>query len=1010
MSFADGLPPAKMSYDKLVRTVNRKMEARELTQSEVCRALSLSPVYLSIWLRQKDGMPASTRGLYSAALELWVADAALTIDDPALTNTKASQVPPSRPAGSAAPKRKAPAESQATTARAPDLDQPISQREKKRARLGIAPAASTSEQPATEPAAPNLLTASAGLQRQLLEAVRAIERADEQGLLSTRCAPAAPCRACCPPAPPSLAAMVQRLKAGGYATVAALLFDFDALAAAAAAGVSTERAAQLKALVGESRTALRALLARCPNAPLGAQSGRDAAAAAALAASATPEQQERAATPSALERELTLEAARRRAASCPQGGPTTANGTARTDVAAGARGDGGAEARPTDVAAQLVWAADHFPRFVPAPSPCEALIDGRARVTLLGSLPPDPQRKQPQQPQPDLAVVGGYFCKRPVLVDASRCEVKALSAVASGDGRCTVKWADGVVSDEAAARHGVATATAAVAPPGAAPTPPAGWAALLAGLEADGASKEQRERLERDAAAWGFGAVRRGAAPQWDDAAASLLERHLSLGGVEAAAAPALHARMTVAVALVLGRSVGYVRQRWHEHQSVARAVAMERALSTPPPADDEAAATGAGPPQPPHQAGRGGKAVVGSSGKRAEAAPASSTVAGAGAEAGAGGEAGAACSDGGRLARLHAAVGGRVWRLAELMMRGNSGELPPQLWRLSQLEASWSGSAAAAQLRERIKQIETAMYGLEAQLAGTSEEAAEAAAASDSRRFVFRIDDITHDLPGGVAGPFEHRQRISAINDVDDELFPDILYLHSCIGGDGVEIAGDAAFLTGCSCEESCTLECGCHCCQEQVVQGGEVAYDKDGRLMAPPGTPIFECNAACSCPGDCRNRVVQRGPSVPLQVYKTNFKGWGVRTLGHIPAGTFVVEYTGEIITTDEAERRGAEYDAQGFSTLFDLDAAGADCEYTIDATYKCGVARFLNHSCAPNLRQYSVWVDNVSLALPRIAFFATRDIEAGEELNFDYKYQEGGRNLACHCGAKNCRKWLY
>ena len=285
----------------------------------------------------------------------------------------------------------------------------------------------------------------------------------------------------------------------------------------------------------------------------------------------------------------------------------------------------------------------------------------------------------------------------------------------------------------------------------------------------------------------------------------------------------------------------------------------------------------------------------------------------------------------------------------------------------------------------------------------------------ADSRRFVFRIDDIAHELEGGAPRRFEFRHPISAVNEVDDEPFPDITYLHGCIGGEGVELSGDATFLTGCSCEDSrCTLEGGCSCCHEQVVQSGGCAYDAHGRIQAPLGTPIFECNAACMCRGDCPNRIVQRGLSAPIEVFKTRYKGWAVRATALIPAGSFVVEYTGEVITTDEAERRGETYDALGFSTLFDLDAAstrnGTDCEYTIDATYKCGVARFLNHSCDPNLRQFSVWVDNVSLSLPRIAFFAIRDIAPGEELTFDYKYAEGGRNLACHCGAKNCRKWLY
>ena len=37
----------------------------------------------------------------------------------------------------------------------------------------------------------------------------------------------------------------------------------------------------------------------------------------------------------------------------------------------------------------------------------------------------------------------------------------------------------------------------------------------------------------------------------------------------------------------------------------------------------------------------------------------------------------------------------------------------------------------------------------------------------------------------------------------------------------------------------------------------------------------------------------------------------------------------------------------------------------------------------------------------------FFSLKPLE---ELTFDYKYQEGSRRIECHCGAPNCRKWLY
>ena len=46
-----------------------------------------------------------------------------------------------------------------------------------------------------------------------------------------------------------------------------------------------------------------------------------------------------------------------------------------------------------------------------------------------------------------------------------------------------------------------------------------------------------------------------------------------------------------------------------------------------------------------------------------------------------------------------------------------------------------------------------------------------------------------------------------------------------------------------------------------------------------------------------------------------------------------------------------------------------------------------------------------------LPRIAFFAARDILPFEELCYDYGYADvPGKTLPCLCGARNCKKLLY
>jgi len=67
------------------------------------------------------------------------------------------------------------------------------------------------------------------------------------------------------------------------------------------------------------------------------------------------------------------------------------------------------------------------------------------------------------------------------------------------------------------------------------------------------------------------------------------------------------------------------------------------------------------------------------------------------------------------------------------------------------------------------------------------------------------------------------------------------------------------------------------------------------------------------------------------------------------------FVVEYVGEIITSDEAERRGKMYDSKQQTYLFDLDFYDEDATFTVDAYRYGNVSHFINHSVCLSLYLY-------------------------------------------------------
>ncbi|KAG7391340.1 Histone-Lysine N-Methyltransferase ash1l [Phytophthora pseudosyringae] len=162
-----------------------------------------------------------------------------------------------------------------------------------------------------------------------------------------------------------------------------------------------------------------------------------------------------------------------------------------------------------------------------------------------------------------------------------------------------------------------------------------------------------------------------------------------------------------------------------------------------------------------------------------------------------------------------------------------------------------------------------------------------------------------------------------------------------------------------------------------------------------------LVECiSGSCKCRDRCDNMRIQRGVMPSTQLIICGRKGLGMRLLEDVKAGSFVAEYMGEIVTEQEYYMRRVLYHHEKHRYMMVLSGGEV-----IDATRMGGWARFINHSCDPNCG-VEKWDVNGE---ERCAIFALRDIVAGEELTFDYKFESFSKAeiTECLCGALNCRK---
>lgn len=182
---------------------------------------------------------------------------------------------------------------------------------------------------------------------------------------------------------------------------------------------------------------------------------------------------------------------------------------------------------------------------------------------------------------------------------------------------------------------------------------------------------------------------------------------------------------------------------------------------------------------------------------------------------------------------------------------------------------------------------------------------------------------------------------------------------------------------------------------------------YDCLNRVMQ------YECNDKnCNLSADmCNNRAfaqlaarTKKGGAfdVGVEVVKTEKRGFGVRACRSFLPGMVIMEYTGEIISEGECQRRmREEYRDKECYYLMELER-----NLVIDGT-KGSMARFINHSCEPNCEVRMVKVGGV----PRMGVFAGEGgIMTGEELSYDYNFDNfGDWAQKCYCGAGNCRGTL-
>ncbi|XP_050266205.1 histone-lysine N-methyltransferase EZA1 isoform X2 [Quercus robur] len=190
------------------------------------------------------------------------------------------------------------------------------------------------------------------------------------------------------------------------------------------------------------------------------------------------------------------------------------------------------------------------------------------------------------------------------------------------------------------------------------------------------------------------------------------------------------------------------------------------------------------------------------------------------------------------------------------------------------------------------------------------------------------------------------------------------------------------------CGCSKSCKNRFrGCHCAKSQC-RSRQCPCFAAGRECDPD--VCRNCWVSCGDgslgepakrgDGQCGNMRLLLRQQQRILLAKSDVAGWGAFLKNAVNKNDYLGEYTGELISHREADKRGKIYDRANSSFLFDLND-----QFVLDAYRKGDKLKFANHSSNPNCYAKVMLVAGDH----RVGIFAKEHIEASEELFYDYRY---------------------